>query len=295
MSALSPSVHAPVAPVFQMLSRRSPPAIPPDDCISLWICLRGTVKVDGLGGPFSLKRRQYLTLPADANARFVPGTTGLGLMLSMPATLIAGSGRSRAGVMRTQPIFAFRSKAASDVLQQCVAALRHGANWDGETRTFRAQQLMRLALAAQGEIRNWLLRVPGRSATHRRNTLQRLLRARNAILNRPFEGHDLDSLALEANYSKCHFLRIFRDVFGETPNALLTVSRVAMAKALMHDSTLGIGEIASDVGYGSRCAFARMFKHQVGVSASNFRRSLDAAFEPHASVPETRLRADAHP
>ena len=68
-----------------------------------------------------------------------------------------------------------------------------------------------------------------------------------------------------------------------------------MAKTLMHDSTLGIGEIASDVGYGSRCAFARMFKHQVGVSASNFRRSLDAAFEPAANESAIRAYADMRP
>lgn len=293
MPAPSPAARPPPAPTFQLLNGRSAPTPAPDDSISLWVCLRGTIEIDSLEGPFPLTRRQYLTLPADARASFVPGSPGLGLMLAVPPALIAPRGRSHAGPMRTPPIFALRSQATRDLLQQSIATLRHGAHWDENARMFRALQLMRLALSAQDEIRTWLMRVPGRSETHRRNTLQRLLRARNAILNMPFESHDLDSLALAANYSKSHFLRTFRDVFGETPGALLTVSRIAMAKSLMYDSALGIGEIAADVGYGSRCAFSRMFKSQVGVSASSFRRLLDTPLDAPANEPEVWPRSGA--
>lgn len=262
---------------------RSPPAPTPDHCVSLWICLRGSIEIDSIDGPFALTRRQCLTLPAHAQATVVPGSPGFGLTLAMPPALLALRGRLGTARTREPAIFAFRGPASRELLVQGIAALRHGAGWDENTRMFRAVQMMRLALDRQDEIRTWLQRVPGRSEAHRSNTLQRLLRARNAILNMPFENHDLDSLALAANYSKSHFLRTFRDVFGDTPGALLTVSRIAMAKSLMYDSALGIGEIAADVGYGSRCAFSRMFKSQVGVSASTFRRSLDPTFKPAAN------------
>ena len=291
MPARSRSPRPPPNPTFQFLNGRNPLVAVPDECMSLWVCLRGTLEVDSQEGPFSLGRRQFLTLPAGAGASVVPGSPGIGLLLTIPTALLASRSRSHSGPARTPPIFAFLRHAPRDVLHQSIAALRHGGNWDENAAMFRALQLMRLALAAQTEVRIWLSRVPGRSETHRRNTLQRLLRARNVILNMPFESHDLDSLALSANYSKSHFLRTFRDVFGETPGSLLTVSRVAMAKSLMYDSALGIGEIAADVGYGSRCAFSRMFKSQVGVSASTFRRLLDPALDASDFEPEPRRRS----
>lgn len=295
MSALTASAQPPLPPTFQVLNGRSPLTSAPDEGVSLWVCLRGTIEVDSLEGPFPLTRGQYLTLPPDARASFAPGAPGLGLLLVIPPALLTARGRGHAGPQRSPPIFAFRSRAPRELLQQSIATLRHGAHWDDNARMFRALQLMRLALSAQEEIRTWLARVPGRSETHRRNTLQRLLRARNAILNMPFESHDLDSLAYAANYSKSHFLRTFRDVFGETPGALLTVSRIAMAKSLMYDSALGIGEIAADVGYGSRCAFSRMFKSHVGVSASSFRRLLDTSLHAPANEPDAWVPAHLHP
>lgn len=273
-SAAIPAVPpAPMAPQLHVLSWRGLPAAIPDTHATLCICLRGTLDIETVDGPFALGRRRMLTLPPDARPVPVPGSTGLGLLVSLPPLLLAGHGGAR-GRRRAPAIFACRSTAPAPVLDQTLHLLRHGATWSDDLRLPRALQLVRQALAAQNDVHAWLQRVPGRSDTHRRNTLQRLLRARNAILNTPFEDHDLESLSHTANYSKSHFLRTFRDVFGETPGELLTGARIAMAKSLMSDGAMGISEIAADVGYASRCAFSRMFKNRVGESASNFRRRL---------------------
>lgn len=271
---LSPITPSSMAPLLQVLNWRGLAAAVPDGHITVCICLRGTLDIDTEEGPFTLTRRQLLTLPADARPALPPGTTGLGLLVSLPAMLLAGHGRSRAR-RRAPAVFACRSDAPAHLLDQATSMLRHAADWDDDMRLLRALHCVRQALAAQDDVHTWLQRVPGRSDTHRRNTLQRLLRARNAILNTPFEDHDLESLSHAANYSKSHFLRTFRDVFGETPGELLTGARIAMAKTLMSDGAMGISEIAADVGYASRCAFSRMFKNRVGESASNFRRRLN--------------------
>lgn len=278
---MQPVVPASAGPRLQILNWRAPLLPTPADHVSLSICLRGGLEIHTQEGPFQLARRQLLTLPPQAGVTSAVGA-GLGLLVSVPPMLLTTQVRSR-GRQRVPPVFACRSPAPLDVLLQATAILRHADGWSDDARMLRALQLMRLVLAGQSEVQAWLQRVPGRSETHRRNTLHRLLRARNAILNTPFEDHDLDSLALAANYSKSHFLRTFRDVFGQTPGALLTVSRIAMAKTLMSDGAMGIGEIAADVGYASRCAFSRMFKSRVGESASNFRRRLteSAVFTPH--------------
>ncbi|MBB5206885.1 helix-turn-helix transcriptional regulator [Chiayiivirga flava] len=278
---MQPVVPASAGPRLQILNWRAPLVPTPADHVSLAICLRGGLEIDTPEGPFQLSRRQLLTLPPHAGVTSAVGA-GLGLLVSVPPMLLTTPSRTR-GRGRVPPVFACRSPAPLDVLLQATALLRHGDGWNDDTRMLRALQVMRLALAGQTEVHAWLQRVPGRSDAHRRNTLHRLLRARHAIVNTPFEDHDLDSLALAANYSKSHFLRTFRDVFGQTPGALLTVSRIAMAKSLMSEGAMGIGEIAADVGYTSRCAFSRMFKSRVGESASNFRRRLteSAVLTPH--------------
>ena len=131
---------------------------------------------------------------------------------------------------------------------------------------------------AQAPTADWVARASGRTEGHRRQTVQRLLSARNRILNSPFDRNDLDSLAAAARYSKSHFLRSFRDVLGCTPHDLVIQARMDLAKQLIATSDLAISEVAASVGYESRFAFARSFKKRVGQTASGFRQDLpDAA------------------
>lgn len=255
-------------------------------CPSLWICLRGVFAIDGPDGPFLLAGRQFLTLPGDYSAAMLPGYTGLGLLLVLPpdvflrATLAL---QPRLGLQRAP--FALRSRANRRMVDASFNALRNGAAWSPGWHAFQCSQLMHDALAAQPEIGHWLQRAPGRTESQRRLALQKLMHARNRILNCPFEEHDLDQLANAAEYSKSHFIKAFRDVFDDTPGALHVQARIAMAKQLIAQGALSLGEIASGVGYGSRCAFSRSFKTHVGMNASVFRKARER--------PRRRVRVDA--
>lgn len=262
----------PITARLVRIAPRMPPAHAPDDHAQLWICLRGPLTVDTLDGTFTLARREFLTLPADQRGQLAPGNLGAGVMLAVPRSSLQPPRKSSLRLQRaTRPVFAIRARADMALLRLALQVWRDGGLAAQELPLLRGVELMHLALSQQQLVADWLQRIPGRSESHRHHALHRLLRARNRIVNMPFERHDLDTLAVAANYSKSHFIRMFREVFGLTPGTLLATARVEMAKSLIAHSDLAIAEIAADVGYDNRFAFSRLFKKRVGVSASNFR------------------------
>lgn len=240
---------------------------------TLWVCLRGSFNIDTRDGPFLLTSRTYLTLPCDYRANVLPGHDGVGLLVAVPPSAfgrVLFALQPRRGLQRMP--YAVRSRAPASLVAKTLECLRKADGWESQWRTFQAIQLMHAALAAQADVARWLARAPGRTEKHRRIALQRLLHARNRILNAPFDEHDMDSLARAARYSKSHFIKTFRDVFDETPGALHMSARIEMAKSLIARSGMSIGEIAADLGYGSRCSFSRSFKTHTGLNATHFRK-----------------------
>lgn len=82
----------------------------------------------------------------------------------------------------------------------------------------------------------------------------------------------LDTLAYVAGLSTFHFARQFKKSTGLAPHAYLRRLRSTRARELLASTDLSIGEIAGSVGYDTPQAFARMFRAEVGVSPSVYRR-----------------------
>ncbi len=245
---------------------------------SLWIVLGGRVEVETADGVFRLQARQGLVVTPETGARGQLRGSADVLVLAMPPATLARlmRGALPSGVAPT--LFPLRQRLSRSMLRAAVALVR--ASEAGEAaapqRAARQQMLVQdLVLATiehQAMVGEWLQRAYGRTEGHRRRVLMRLLRARNRILNAPFAKHEIETLALAARYSKSHFIRLFRDVFGMTPHDLLTEARIDLAKHLITSSRLAISEVASNVGFDSRCAFSRLFKRRVGISAQDYRR-----------------------
>jgi len=70
-----------------------------------------------------------------------------------------------------------------------------------------------------------------------------LRRARELIDEEYARPLDLDELARTANFSRYHFLRVFRRAFHATPHEYLTRKRVERAKELLAESELTVTEI----------------------------------------------------
>ncbi|WP_132985528.1 helix-turn-helix transcriptional regulator [Luteimonas terricola] len=246
---------------------------------SLWCVLRGSVEVRGADGAFRVPRRHFLALPAGAAVRALGRDGADWVALALPPPAVAAILRS-VGVRRGPGPLLFSSVLPMDrALLRAVAAVARAAG-DGQrpAMDILLGSVLQAARDAQAPSRDWVARASGRTEGHRRQTVQRLLSAHSRILNSPFEGSDLDSLAAAARYSKSHFLRSFRDVFGITPHDLVIQTRMELAKDLIANSDLAISEVAASVGYESRFAFARSFKKCVGLTATRFRQDLaDAA------------------
>ncbi|MBA9006390.1 MULTISPECIES: helix-turn-helix transcriptional regulator [Thermomonospora] len=82
---------------------------------------------------------------------------------------------------------------------------------------------------------------------------------------------DLDAVAAEAGYSRYHFIRLFREVYGETPGQYLSRRRIERAQDLLRSANLTVTEICMVVGFTSLGSFCNRFKRQVGMTPTEFR------------------------
>jgi AraC-like DNA-binding protein len=99
-----------------------------------------------------------------------------------------------------------------------------------------------------------------------------MLRARDAIDRAFAEPLDIAALARIAVVSEAHFIRTFRETFGETPHRFLQRRRIERAMALLRDTGRPVTEVAFAVGFSSVGTFGRTFAAIVGESPSAYRR-----------------------
>ena len=249
---------------------------------TLWICLRGQLEVDSADGPFRLQGRQFLYFPGTHRARGVARDAADWMVLSFAPERLRRTGPGGARRGSASHLYPVALPMRRQLLRSVVALLRTLEGGGGSSVEIVIDSLLLDAVDAQAPVNAWLERACGRSESHRRQVLLRLLSPRNRILNEPFASHDLGSLAAAARYSKSHFLRLFRDVFGQTPHDLLIEARMELAKDLITGSDMAIAEVAASVGYESRYAFSRLFKKRVGSTASDFRQDGAAAMRKAA-------------
>lgn len=98
-----------------------------------------------------------------------------------------------------------------------------------------------------------------------------MLRARDAIDREYAKPLDIPTLARIAFLSDAHFIRVFRDTFGETPHRHLQRRRVERAMFLLRETGSSVTEICFDVGFGSLGTFSRTFTSIVGEPPTTYR------------------------
>ena len=101
---------------------------------------------------------------------------------------------------------------------------------------------------------------------------RRLLRARDTIDRCYADALDIEWLARSVSLSRAHFIRSFREAFGETPGRYLQRRRLERAMALLRETDLPITDVCLDVGFTSLGTFSRTFRDIVGVSPIAYRR-----------------------
>ncbi|TMP28486.1 AraC family transcriptional regulator [Pseudoalteromonas rubra] len=109
-------------------------------------------------------------------------------------------------------------------------------------------------------------------ATH--NKIKKLNAGRDYIADR-FQGPlCLSDIARSSYMSPYHFLRVFKDMYGETPNEFLVRLRIEQAKKMLITENFSVSEVCEQVGYASLGSFSSLFAKQVGMAPTSYRRKL---------------------
>ncbi|MGE8225279.1 MAG: helix-turn-helix domain-containing protein [Stenotrophomonas sp.] len=148
-------------------------------------------------------------------------------------------------------------------------------------------------LERQQSLQGQLSRCSGRTALRRHQTMLRLLRVQHLIRCNMDARLDLNRLAAIANYSPPHLIRVYREVFDETPFEYATRIRLRRAWDLVCNTDLSICDISDSLGFETESAFCRSFKHTFCCTASQARRH-NAAFPKNIDSqqqPRLELRA----
>jgi AraC-like DNA-binding protein len=98
---------------------------------------------------------------------------------------------------------------------------------------------------------------------------RRIVQAKLFIDNNYAGQIDLDNISEEAYFSKFHFIRQFKKIYGKTPHQYLKVVRIEKAMQLLK-TNIAVSDACYAVGFESLGSFSGLFKRIVGVSPSTY-------------------------
>jgi AraC-like DNA-binding protein len=116
--------------------------------------------------------------------------------------------------------------------------------------------------------------IPAKKLSTRVELYRRLLRGKDYLDSFFCEDMRLDRVASDACLSPYHFHRLFREVFGATPNQYLQRRRLANARDLLRSTERTVTEICLEVGFESMTSFSALFRRIYGCSPREYRSSL---------------------
>ncbi|HUR11409.1 MAG TPA: AraC family transcriptional regulator [Flavitalea sp.] len=80
---------------------------------------------------------------------------------------------------------------------------------------------------------------------------------------------DIDNIADEACFSKFHFIRLFKEIYGKTPHQYLVDVRIHHACTLLATGT-SVTDTCYKVGFESVGSFSSLFSKVTGFSPSRY-------------------------
>lgn len=113
---------------------------------------------------------------------------------------------------------------------------------------------------------------------------RRIVQAKLYIDQHYAEDIELFSIAHEAHYSKYHFIRNFKAVYGRTPHQYLTFIRIEQARRLLAEG-MPVTDVCYAVGFEEPGSFSRLFKRHTGINPSIYLAQQHSIRERIAEAP----------
>jgi AraC family transcriptional regulator len=131
-----------------------------------------------------------------------------------------------------------------------------------------------VAMALQAHfVQKYLGRTP-RARPFRSGLTARQLRIAKHMMREDLAGNTpLHDVARECGLSRSHFARAFAISVGQPPHQWLLEQRVGVARQLLGDTELSIGEVAARCGFADQSHFTRAFSVRTGLSPGRWRRT----------------------
>lgn len=132
--------------------------------------------------------------------------------------------------------------------------------------------LMAAMLQTHHDVLREMEQIPAARAATREELYFRLHRARDFMEASLMEPISLQEIANVAWFSPHHFLRLFKQVFGETPHQYLTRRRIETARQMLTRTDQSVTDICAALGFESLGSFSWLFRRHSGESPEKFRQ-----------------------
>jgi AraC-like DNA-binding protein len=122
--------------------------------------------------------------------------------------------------------------------------------------------------------RIYYLAVRSRTPVYLSSDLRSKIEKSKATIISDFNDPDLSvsRLAADAKMSEPYFRSRFRDICGVSPVKYITDRRLAHAKELLEMDFLSLYDIAKRCGFSTTSYFCRVFKSNVGITATEYKK-----------------------
>lgn len=101
--------------------------------------------------------------------------------------------------------------------------------------------------------------------------IKQVIKAKHFIDDHFAENIDLNNMAVEAHFSKFHFIRLFKSFYGESPYQYLISVRIENAKQLLQQNNC-VTDVCFSVGFDSIPSFTLLFKKITGYTPAAFKQ-----------------------
>jgi len=243
----------------------------PAGWIAFVMPLAGRLELESQDGAWTLSRGRAL-LWREGSLRCVAPGQSLWLSLCGPAA--AWSKHFRASHSGSAPdLFPSEAACSRDQRRLLVHMTRiaKGAQGPRDAMETLADAFCDALIDSQTDLQQRVQRCSGRTLRRRQQTLLRLLRVQQLIQHHQDGKLDLQRLARTASYSPCHLIRVYREVFDETPSEYAARLRFDRAWRLVRETRMPVCEITEALGFESQSAFCRAFKSNFGVTTTQAR------------------------